>query len=62
MTIVQTANQPIAFSGQIVAYAHDGTYQEKTIVDVVNTPVAFSSAIIRFDSATGGNPAQYTSS
>lgn len=63
MVVTRTANQPITFSGQIVAYAAGvaNTYQERIITDVANTPVTFSGQITRFDS-TGGNPAAYTPS
>lgn len=46
MVIVQTANQPIAFSGQIVAYGTGvaNTYQEREIVEQANAPINFTNA------------------
>lgn len=54
-----SANAPITFSGQIVAFAHDSTYNERIITSVTNQPLRFADRKIEY-SSTGGNPAAYT--
>lgn len=56
--ITRTANQPITFSGQIVAYAHDSTSTSGVIQSTDNVPVRFSQAK-RVYTTTGGNPSPY---
>lgn len=60
MTITRTANQPITFSGQIVAYDHDSTYTERTIVSTDNQSLQFSEAKTRYNISSGTNPTIYT--
>ena len=66
MVVTQTANQPIAFGGQIVAYP-SGTqdlYQEKEIVATSsNTPKTFTNAqgtVQYVQTGTSTNPQAYT--
>lgn len=63
MAITRTANQPITFSGQIVAYDAGvaNTSQSSIITDVANTPVSFSNAqgTVQFAPSTG-TPVAYT--
>jgi len=65
MVVTQTANQPIAFSGQIVAYGTGvaNTEQARIITGTSNTPIRFtnSQGNIQYTSS-GGNPAIYTTS
>lgn len=58
MVISRTANQPITFSGQVVAYAHNGTSISGVMQSTDNTPVKFSQAK-RIYTTTGGNPSPY---
>lgn len=57
--ITRTANRPITFSGQIVAYNHDSTYTERMIVSTNNRPLKFSEAKIRYNILSGTNPTIY---
>lgn len=63
MPITRTANQPITFSGQIVAYGAGvaNTSQSSIITEVANTPVNFSNAqgTVQYTPSTG-TPVVYT--
>ena len=60
MVVTQTANQPIKFTGQIVAYAAGvaDTSISSTIQSTDNTPLKFTQAK-RAYTTVGGNPSPY---
>lgn len=58
MVMIHTANEPITFSGQIVAYVHNGTSISGFMQSTDNVPVRFSQAK-RIYTTTGGNPSPY---
>lgn len=61
MVVTGIANQPRAFSDQIVAYGSGvaNTSQSSIIVEQANTPVQFSQAVAQY-SPTSGNIVVYT--
>lgn len=61
MTVQRTANQPIAFSGQLVAYDTGvaNISQSSIIVGQTNVPTGFSQGIVQYTPSTG-NPVVYT--
>lgn len=63
MVIARTANQPITFSGQVVAYDAGvaNTSQSGIITEVANTPVNFSNTqgTVQYAPSTG-IPVAYT--
>lgn len=65
MVISRTANQPITFGGQIVAYGEGvaNTEQSRFITETANNPINFTNAqgTVQYTSL-GGNPTQYTTS
>ncbi len=62
MVMIRTANKPIAFQGQIVAYDHDSTYQEKEIFDTDTKELTSNpntSDTFYYNNATGTVPTRY---
>jgi hypothetical protein len=63
MVMIRTANQPIVFSGQIVAYDHDSTYNEGKIFDndprEITTPNPNPLDTFYANNATGAIPTGY---
>ncbi len=57
MSVTRTANQPITFSGQIVAYGEGvaNTSQSSIIIETDNTPTRFSNSQgnVQYSPSTG---------